>query len=69
MLLLQRGHGTVFDDDVAAISNDAPVAQIDADASLVPAFEAIGLLVRDVDRLPSTDLFSPRSPRGPPYPA
>jgi hypothetical protein len=69
MLLLQRGHGAIFDDEVAVISNDAPVAQIDADVSLVPAFEALGVLARTVDQLPSSDVFSPRSPRGPPYSA
>jgi hypothetical protein len=69
MLLLQRGHGTVFGDDIAIIPNDAPIAAIEPDATLVPAFEAIGLLVRAVYQLPDHDLFSPRSPRGPPYSA
>jgi len=68
-LLLQRGASTTFGDEVAAISNDAPAAHIEADASLVPAFEPLGVLARSVDRLPGIQLFSPRSPRGPPHSA
>jgi hypothetical protein len=68
-LLFQRGSATTFGDEVAAISNDAPAARIDADVSLVPAFEPLGVLVKSVDRLPRSDAFSPRSPRGPPYSA
>jgi hypothetical protein len=67
MLLFQRGSGTAFADDIAAISNDVPAARIDADASLVPAFEPLGVLGRTVDRLPRIHSFSPRSPRGPPF--
>jgi hypothetical protein len=68
-LLFQRGGAATFGDEVAAISNDAPAARIDGDVGLVPAFEPLGVLVRSVHRLPQSDAFSPRSPRGPPYSA
>lgn len=64
-LLLQYGHRPQLDDDIAAISNDAPAAYTD-DLSLLPAFEALGIVPRTVARLPVDDTFSPRSPRGPP---
>jgi hypothetical protein len=68
-LFFQRGHRAVLDDDVAVISNEAPVAQIDADLSLTPDFESLGILARTADQLPLDAAFLPRSPRGPPFTA
>jgi hypothetical protein len=68
-LVLHRGSTADADDDVAAIQNDPPAARIDAGLRLAPAFEAIGVLARIADRLPTLHRFSPRSPRGPPHSA
>ena len=69
MLFFHHGHHAAFDEDVAAISNEAPVAQIDGDLSLTPDFESLGILARSTDQLPVESAFSPRSPRGPPFTA
>ena len=66
MALMKRGSFPDDDDDDAAIQNDAPAAQIDADERPTPALRPIGLLPRTDDpRLPDR-AFTPRSPRGPP---
>jgi len=66
---LHRAQRPLFEDEVAAITNDAPVAEIDSDPSVVPAFDSVGVLSRPACRLPVSNVFSPRSPRGPPYSA
>jgi hypothetical protein len=63
---LLRGTPQHFDDDEAAIQNDAPAARIDADIRPIPPLQPIALLPGGGDRRPRTRAFSPRSPRGPP---
>jgi len=66
---LQRGARADMNDDDAAIQNDAPAANIDADRGAVPALQPLGVLVGSFDRHAPTRAFSPKSPRGPPAPA
>ena len=67
---LQRGaHASMNDGDDAAIQNDAPAANVDADGRTVPTLQPLGQLVGSLDRRPRTRTFSPKSPRGPPVPA
>jgi hypothetical protein len=62
---LQRGaHASLNDGDDAAIQNDAPAANVDADGRAVPTLQPLGLLVGSLDRRPRTRAFSPKSPRG-----
>jgi hypothetical protein len=63
---LQRGARADMDDDDAAIQNDAPAANIEADGRATPPLQSLGLLVGPFDWRPRTHTFSPRSPRGPP---
>lgn len=49
-----------------AIQDDAPAARIHADEDVRPVLQPLGVLASSVDRLPSSSVFSPRSPRGPP---
>ena len=55
-----------FDDDDAAIQNDAPAAQINGDDTTTPELRPLERLSHSADRLPSTNPFLPRSSRGPP---
>jgi hypothetical protein len=67
---LQHGaRASVNDGDDAAIQNDAPAANIDADGGTVPTLQSLGQLVGSLDRRPRTRAFSPKSPRGPPVAA
>ena len=67
---LQRGgHANINDGDDAAIQNDAPAANVDADGRAVPTLQPIGVLVSSLDRRLLTRAFSPKSPRGPPVAA
>ena len=54
---------------IAAIQNDAPAANIDADVRATPTLRPLGLLVGPLDWQPRTRPFSPKSPRGPPLTA
>jgi len=65
--LFQRGSHLGLNDYDAAIQNDAPAAQFDADEDVRPALRPLGVLASSFDRLPSSSVFSPRSPRGPPH--
>jgi len=67
--VFQRGACADMDDDDAAIQNDAPAANIDADGRATPRLQPLGLLVGPLDWRPRTRAFSPRSPRGPPIPS
>jgi len=66
---LQRGVHTNMNDDDAAIQNDAPAANIDADTRTTPTLHPLGLLDSALDRHPRTGAFTPKSPRGPPVAA
>ena len=67
---LERGaHASINDGDDAAIQNDAPAANVDADGRAVPTLQPIGVLVSSLDRRLLTRAFSPKSPRGPPVAA
>ena len=67
---LQRGaHAGMNDGDDAAIQNDAPAANVDADGRVIPTLQPLGQLVGSHARRPRTRAFSPKSPRGPPVPA
>jgi hypothetical protein len=66
---LQRGLRTNLAGDDVAIQNDAPATQIDADDGPIPALRPLGLLIGSLDLRLETRAFSPRSPRGPPFPA
>ena len=67
---LHRGaHADLNDADSAAIQNDAPAANVDADGRTVPTLRPLGQLVGSLDRRPRTRTFSPKSPRGPPVAA
>ena len=66
---LQRGLRANLASDVVAIQNDAPATQIDADDGPIPALRPLGLLIGSLDLRLHTRAFSPRSPRGPPFPA
>ena len=64
--LLKRGALAPLDDDDAAIQNDAPVARSEGDENVRPALRPLGVLASSFYGLPTFDIFSPRSPRGPP---
>lgn len=66
---LQRSARANPDDEHAAIQNDAPAANIDADVRATPTLQPLGLLVGPFDSHPRTRAFSPKSPRGPPLTA
>lgn len=66
---LQRGSRATLTDDDLAIQNDAPATQIDADDCPIPSLRPLGLLIGSLDLRIETRAFSPRSPRGPPFPA
>ena len=66
---LQRSARANTDDEHAAIQNDTPAANIDAEGRATPTLQPLGLLVGPFDWRPRTRTFSPRSPRGPPVPA
>jgi hypothetical protein len=66
---LQRGARGDMDNDDAAIQNDAPAANIDADGRNRPTLQPLGPLVGPLDWHPRTRTFSPKSPRGPPLTA
>jgi hypothetical protein len=66
---LQRGSRAKLPSDDVAIQNDAPATQIDADDGSVPALRPLGQLIGSLDLRLQTRAFSPRSPRGPPFPA
>jgi len=67
--LLQRGARCDINNDDAAIQNDAPAANIDADGRNTPTLQPLGPLVGLLDWHPRTRTFSPKSPRGPPLTA
>jgi hypothetical protein len=52
----------------AAIQNDTPAARTNPADTIVPMLRPIGVLGGSFARLPATASFSPRSPRGPPFP-
>jgi hypothetical protein len=64
--LLQRATRARVGDDDEAIQNDAPAARIDFDDAATPILRPVAVLSTSFDRLSVPDLFSPRSPRGPP---
>lgn len=66
---LQRGARANTENDDAAIQNDAPAANVDADGRATPTLQPLGILVGALDWRPRTRAFSPKSPRGPPVPA
>jgi hypothetical protein len=66
---LQRATRANTDDEHAAIQNDAPAANINADVRATPTLQPLGLLVGPLDWHPRTRTFSPKSPRGPPLTA
>jgi hypothetical protein len=66
---LQRAPRANTDDEHAAIQNDAPAANINADVRATPTLQPLGLLVGPLDGQPRTRTFSPKSPRGPPLTA
>ena len=66
---LQRAARANTDDEHAAIQNDAPAANINADVQATPTLQPLGLFVGPLDRHPRTRTFSPKSPRGPPLTA
>jgi hypothetical protein len=63
---VQRGASANMNDDDAAIQNDAPAANIDADEGACPTLHPLGLLIGSLDRQPRTPAFTPQSPRAPP---
>jgi hypothetical protein len=66
---LHRAARASSDDEHAAIQNDAPAANINADVQATPTLQPLGLFVGPLDRHPRTRTFSPKSPRGPPLTA
>jgi hypothetical protein len=56
-------------DEDQAIQSDTSAARIESDDRQTPVLRPIGILAGCFDRLPRPDLFSPRSPRGPPIPS
>jgi hypothetical protein len=63
---IRRATRVDFDDDDAAIQNDAPAAHIDHDDTTRPSLRPLERLIPAADRLPLSSPFLPRSPRGPP---
>src|SRR4030095_14327039 len=66
---VQRAARANTDDEHAAIQNDAPAANINADVRATPTLQPLGLLVGPLDWHLRTRTFSPKSPRGPPLTA
>ena len=66
---MQRGASANLNDDDAAIQNDAPAANIDADDGAGPTLRPLGLLIGSVDSQPRSQAFTPQSPRAPPFAA
>jgi len=66
---MRRATHADFDSDDAAIQNDAPAAQVDAEDCPIPQLRPLGVLIGALDLRLSSRAFSPRSPRGPPFPA
>ena len=66
---MQRGTHADLDGDDAAIQNDAPAAHVDAEDCPIPELRPLGLLIGSLDLRLYSHTFSPRSPRGPPFPA
>lgn len=66
---LHRAGRANSDDEHAAIQNDAPAANIDAELRATPTLQPLGLLAGPLDWHLSTRTFSPKSPRGPPLTA
>ena len=66
---VHRSTRTTFDNDEAAIQNDAPAARIDDEARALPSLCPLGLLARPVDGSLHSPAFCPRAPRGPPLAA
>jgi hypothetical protein len=62
---VRRGIHAFLGDNAAAIQNDAPIAGVEADDSLLPSLRPLEI-VRSLDLQPRSRAFSPRSPRGPP---
>ena len=66
---MRRATHADFDSDDAAIQNDAPAAQADAEDCPIPQLRPLGVLIGALDLRLYSRAFSPRSPRGPPFPA
>jgi hypothetical protein len=56
-------------DDDQAIQSDTSAARVESDDRRTPVLRPLGVLAGCFDRLTRPDLFSPRSPRGPPIPS
>jgi hypothetical protein len=66
---MRRATHADLDSDDAAIQNDAPAAHVDAEDCPIPQLRPLGLLIGSLDLRLYSRVFSPRSPRGPPFPA
>jgi hypothetical protein len=66
---MRRGTHADLDGDDAAIQNDAPAAHVDAEDCPTPELRPLGVLIGSLDLHLYSHTFSPRSPRGPPFPA
>ena len=66
---MRRGTHADLDGDEAAIQNDAPAAHVDAEDCPIPELHSLGVLIGSLDLRLYSHTFSPRSPRGPPFPA
>jgi len=66
---MRRATHADFDSDDAAIQNDAPATQADAEDCPIPQLRPLGVLIGALDLRLYSRAFSPRSPRGPPFPA
>jgi len=66
---MRRATHTDLDSDDAAIQNDAPATQADAEDCPIPQLRPLGVLIGALDLRLYSRAFSPRSPRGPPFPA
>jgi|SRR5439155_21194388 len=64
-----RGTRANFDNDYAAIQNDAPAARIDEDGRSDPSLRPLGMWSGPAGARPRSPAFIPRSPRGPPLAA
>jgi len=63
---MRGGTHADLDSDDAAIQNDAPAAQVDAEDCPIPQLRPLGVLIGSLDLRLYSRVFSPRSPRGPP---
>jgi len=66
---LKRATRANVSDDDLAIQSDTSAARIENDDRHTPVLRPLCVLAGCFDRLPRPDLFSPRSPRGPPIPS